>query len=180
MLDILTAPVRHSVNYTSPSKREFDLNVELTQANTQQRILRVLVGLTFTQNFDAASGAQDVQRVDGELGFGPDVVLAYAVNVAGLDNLGPTPTAQQINNQFTATMQYRGRKMGTIEWGPITLNGQTVETALFVYNDGTKDPLATVFGNTFLTAGSSTGMVTNALKAAAGTVKSAVAKVFQP
>ena len=180
MLDILTAPVRHSFDYMSPSKREFDLDVELTQASTQQRILRVLVGLTFAQNFDAASGAQDVQTVEGEFGFGPDVVLAYTVDVAGIDNLGPTPTAQEINNQFTATMQYRGRKMGTIEWGSITLNGQPVETALFVYNDGTKDPLATVFENTLLTANSSTGMVTNALKAATGTMKAAVAKVFQP
>lgn len=176
-LDILTAPIRHSVDYSSPSKREFDLDVELTKASTQQRILRFLVGLTFTQNFDAASGAGDVQTVEGELGFGPDVVLAYTVDVAGLDQLGTSPSPQDINNQFTAEMRYKGGKMGTIEWG--TLNGQT--DVLFVYNDGSKDLLATAFQNTYLIANSSSvGMVTLAMKTVAGKMKTAVAKVFQP
>ena len=176
-LDILTAPIRHSVDYSSPSKREFDLDVELTKASNQQRILRFLVGLTFTQNFDAASGAGDVQTVEGELGFGPDVVLAYTVDVAGLDQLGTSPSPQDINNQFTAEMRYKGGKMGTIEWG--TLNGQT--DVLFVYNDGSKDLLATAFQNTYLIADNSpVGMVTLAMKTVAGKMKTAVAKVFQP
>jgi hypothetical protein len=177
ILDILTAPIRHSVDYSSPSKREFDLDVELTKASTQQRILRFLVGLTFTRNFDAVSGAGDVQTVEGELGFGPDVVLAYTVDVAGLDQLGTSPSPQDINNQFTAEMRYKGGKMGTIEWG--TLNGQT--DVLFVYNDGSKDLLATAFQNTYLIADNSpVGMVTLAMKTVAGKMKTAVAKVFQP
>jgi hypothetical protein len=176
-LDILTAPIRHSVDYSSPSKREFDLDVELTKASNQQRILRFLVGLTFMQNFDAASGAGDVQTVEGELGFGPDVVLAYTVDVAGLDQLGTSPSPQDINNQFTATMRYRGSKMGTIEWG--TLNGQP--NALFVYNDGSKVLLKDAFGQTSTIANSSpVGMVTLAMKTVAGKMKTAVAKVFQP
>lgn len=173
MLDILTAPVLHSLDYASPSKREFDIDFELSKASTQQRILRVLVGLTFTQNFDAVSGLQGVKTLEGELGFGPDVTLAYTVDVAGIDNLGANPTPQEVNNQFTATVRYQGSKMGVIELGQ---NGP-----LFVYNDGTTDPLKTVFKGTFQTANSTpAGMVTNALKSATGTVKSAVTKVFQP
>jgi hypothetical protein len=177
MLDILTAPLRHTLDYESPSKREFDIDFELSKANTQERILRLLVGLTFTQNFDAASGAGDVQIVEGEIGFGPDVVLAYTVDVAGLDQLGTSPSPQEINNQFTATMRYRGSKMGVIEWG--TLNGQP--NALFVYNDGSKVLLASAFSQTSQIANSTpAGMVTLAMKTVAAKTKTAVTKVFQP
>jgi hypothetical protein len=111
------------------------------------------------------------------LGFGPDVVLAYTVDVAGLDQLGTSPSPQDINNQFTAEMRYKGGKMGTIEWG--TLNGQP--DALFVYNDGSKVLLKDAFGQTSTIANSSpVGMVTLAMKTVTGKVKAAAAKVFQP
>jgi hypothetical protein len=181
MLDILTVPLRHTFDFVSPSKREFDFDFELSQASTQDRVLRLLIGLTFTQNFDAVSGAQGVQQVDGEIGFGPDLTIAYTVDVEGVNNLGTNPSAQQINDEFDATVRYQGGRVGTIEWGQATVEGQTTETALLVYNDGTSDPLALAFANTFGTVNSTpVGMMGTAVKSAATSIQKAVAKVFQP
>jgi len=175
----LTAPQRHTFDFNSPSKREFDFDFELEKVSNQQRVLRFLIGVTLSEDFDAVSSTQSVQTLDGEIGFGPNLAVAYSVDVDGANNLGDNPSIQEINDQFDATVRYQGRKVGTIEWGRGTVDNTTTEMPLLVYNDGTSDPLAVAFANTVGAATSTGGMVTATAKSAAQTVKSAVAKMFE-
>lgn len=178
LLQILTAPQRHTFDFNSPSKREFDFDFELEKASNQQRVLRFLIGVTLSEDFDAVSSTQSVQTVDGEIGIGPNLTVAYSVDVDGANNLGDNPSIQEINDQFDATVRYQGRRVGTIEWGQTTVENTQIETALLVYNDGSRDPLATAFANTFGTVTSTGGMVTATVKSAADRMKRAVAKMF--
>lgn len=175
-LSILTAPQQHTFSLRSPSKKEFNFGFELKrQSGNGDRVVSVQVDATFKDNFDAVSGTQGVESLEGQVGFGPDVTVDYTVDVAGVEALGDNPSPSELNDEFTATMFYRGSRVGTLEL-------DEEDGVLLVYNDGsTKEPLADVFQQAYGSVQNSpVSAVTRAAKTAAGSVQKAVAKIFQP
>jgi len=175
-LSILTAPQQHTFSLRSPSKKEFNFGFELKrQSGAGDRVVSVQVDATFKDNFDAVSGTQGVESLEGQVGFGPDVTVDYTVDVAGVEALGDNPSPSELNDEFTATMFYQGGKVGTLEL-------DEEDGVLLVYNDGsTKEPLADVFQQAYGSVQNSpVSAVTRAAKTAAGSVQKAVAKIFQP
>lgn len=178
LLNVLTAPQKHTFKLNSASKREGEFSYELVRAANESRVFGLLIETTLTEDFDVATGADAVETVTGELGLGPDLDIEYMVDVAGAYSLGDNPSVQQVNDQFTAVVRYKGGKAGTIEWGEIGVNGQSVETALFVYNDGSKVVLGEAFASTVSVSGNSAAGMAFKLKSAVTSVRKAVAKVF--
>jgi hypothetical protein len=172
-LDILTAPHRHTYEWSSPSKQEFEFAVDLAEGD--RLVLGLLANVALKSDFDQVSGPQGIDELSGEINLGPDVTIDYTLQVDELAALSGDPTAEQVNNRISAMMKYRGQKMGDLRFGQ---NGP-----LLVYNDGTTEPLEQVFDNTLASlAGSSAGGVTNAITGAVTTatqtVRDAVSAVF--
>jgi len=172
-LEVLTAPHRHTYEWSSPSKQEFEFAVDL--AEDDRLVLGLLANVALKSDFDQVSGPQGIDELSGEISLGPDVTIDYTVQVDELTALDGDPTAEQVNNRISAMMKYKGQKVGDLRVGQ---NGP-----LLVYNDGTTEPLEQVFDNTLASlAGSSAGSVTNAITGAVTTatqtVRDAVSAVF--
>jgi hypothetical protein len=177
LLDVLTAPLAHTFMLDSPSKQNFNFSFEAVRDfGSGSRLLSLVVELSLAEDFDAATSAQAVETVEGELGLGANVTLDYSVDVAGAAALGPNPTVAEINNQFSATLRYQSSAIGNIEldqeMGPV-----------LVYSDGSKDPLAQVFGDTFGSASQApvpVGTVTQTVRSAIQSAANAVVTIFRP
>ena len=105
---------------------------------------------------------------------GPDVTIDYILQVDELAALGDDPSAQAVNDNLTATMQYRGRTVGDIkvteEDGPV-----------LVYNDGEEGPLEEAFDDTLsIFTPSGSGSVIAVMTTAADKVQAAASTVFRP
>ena len=175
-LEVLTVPHRHTYEWSSPSKREFEFAVDLSRAEGDRLVLGLLANVALKSDFDQVSGPQGIDELSGEISLGPDVTIDYTVQVDELTTLEGDPTAEQVNNRISAVMKYKGQKVGDLRFD--RENG-----ILLVYNDGTSEPLGQAFDNTLASlAGSSAGSVTNAVTGAvttaAQTVRDAVSAVF--
>jgi hypothetical protein len=174
LLSVLTAPQRHTVEWSSPSKQEFEFAFDLVKPeNDDQLVLGVSAAATLKNSFEDVSEAEDVDELAGALNLGPSVSIDYTLQVDDLAALGDDPSAQEVNDNFTATMMYQDQKLGDIEF--------TEEEPVLVYTNGDEVPLAQVFDNTFSTfASPGSGSVTAAMKTAADKVQNAVSTVFRP
>jgi hypothetical protein len=175
LLSVLTAPQRHTFEWASPSKQEFEFAFDLVEPEEDNRLVAgLLVTATLKNNFEEVTGAEDVDELAGTVRLGPDVTINYTLQVDELAVLGDDPSAQEVNDHLTATMQYRGQKVGDI---------QVTETdgPVLVYNDGEEVPLEEVFDDTIsLFEPSGTSSVTAVMKTAADRVRDAVSTVFRP
>lgn len=175
LLSVLTAPQRHTFEWSSPSKQEFEFAFDLVKPeNDDQLVLGLRAAATLKNDVEDVSGAEDIDEVTGAVNLGPNVTIDYTLQVDELAVLGKDPSAQEVNDNLTATMMYQGQKVGDIQLsedrGPV-----------LVYNDGEEEPLAQVFKNTFSTfTQSGSGSVTAAMKTAADRVRDAVSTVFRP
>jgi hypothetical protein len=178
-LSILTAPQQHTFAYSSASRSEFSLDFDLAEASSDDAILGILVNLTLNSDFDNVSGASGVDEASGAVDFGSDLTLDYTVDVDGVNSLGANPSADELNNEFTATFNFQGQKLGDIQIAEIEQNGQTTNTPVLVYNDGSREPLVQVFDDTFTAfSGSPAGTLASKATSAFDSVKDAVVGAF--
>ncbi|MEF8796663.1 MAG: hypothetical protein V5A48_09430 [Salinivenus sp.] len=175
LLRVLTAPQRHTFEWSSPSKQEFEFAFDLVEPANDNRLVAGL-GATATLRDDVenVSGAGDIDELSGTVRLGPDVTIDYTLQVDELAALGDDPSAQAVNDNLAATMQYRGRTVGDIkvteEDGPV-----------LVYNDGEEVPLEEAFDDTLsIFTPSGSGSVIAVMTTAADKVQAAVSTVFRP
>lgn len=174
MLGVLTAPQRHTFEWSSASTQDFTFAYDLVKpGNDNQLVLGLLATASLKNDVEEVTDAEDVDELAGAVNLGPNVTIDYTLQVDELTALGDDPSAQEVNDNLTATMRYQGQKVGDIRF--------TEEEPVFVYTDGEEVPLAQVFDNTFssLTA-TGAGSVTAAMKTAADRVRDAVSTVFRP
>jgi hypothetical protein len=175
LLSVLTAPQRHTFEWSSPSKQEFEFAFDLVEPeNDNQLVLGLLATATLKTDVEDVSDVEDVDELAGAVSLGPNVTIDYTLQIDDLAALGDDPSPQEVNDNLAATMRYQGQKVGDIELredrGPV-----------LVYNDGEEEPLAQVFENTVSTFTSTgSGSVTAAMKTAADRVRDAVSTVFRP
>lgn len=160
-LNVLTLPHRHNFALSSGSRSQFEFEFDLNREDDDTQVFGLLVDATLLNNFDQLSGddAEEVfDNLSGSLDYGPNVTVDYDVNVSGLASFDD-PSAQQINDNFSATMNYQGQKVGDIVYEEdveieIGNTGESFQTDTFVlvYENGDREPLQEVFQNTTSTS----------------------------
>lgn len=175
LLSVLTAPQRHTFEWSSPSKQEFEFAFDLVKPADDNRLVAgLVVTATLRDDFENVSGAEDIDELSGTVSLGPDVTIDYTLQVDELAALGDDPSVQEVNDTFTATMAFQGRKIGDIK---VTEEGGPV----LVYNDGEEVPLEEAFDDTLsILTSSGSGSVIAAMKTAADKVRAAASTVFRP
>lgn len=184
LLKVLTAPHFHTFQLDSPSKDQFNVEFDLERGEGSEKVLGLLVEAALTDNFDNLSEDADIgEAVDelaGNVELGSDATIDYTVNVSGVASLSDDPSVDEINNQFSATVNIGGQKAGDIKFAEVTQNGITRIVPVIVYPNGDQEPLREAFSSTFETlSSSSTVGFESAIKSATRSVKDAVSQVFR-
>ncbi|PSQ97474.1 MAG: hypothetical protein BRD55_02515 [Bacteroidetes bacterium SW_9_63_38] len=187
LLKALTTPQFHTFDYESTSKKDFSFDFTLKKDNGNGDLaLGILINATLTKNFDNISSTDTgalVDKLSGDLDLGPRLTLDYEFDVDGLNDLGESPSVDDVNSNFAVTVKVDGDKAGTIKVAKITqeINGQQFESRELVveYNDGSKEAVNEAFPSASSTLSGSTS---TSFSKAAGSIqsmaKSALLSVF--
>lgn len=175
LLSVLTAPQRHTFEWSSPSKQEFEFAFDLVKPENDDPLVAGLAATAILKDdFENVSGAEDVDELSGTVSLGPNVTIDYTLQVDELAALGDDPSTQEVNDNLTATMMYQDQPIGDI-------NVTEQDGPALVYNDGTEVPLGEIFDDTrSIFAQPESGSVTAVMKTAADKVQEAVSTVFRP
>jgi hypothetical protein len=183
LLKILTAPQFHTVQLDSPSKDQFNVEFDLEKGGEGgEKVFGLIADATLTSDFNDVSEIDGIDELAGSIELGPNVTIDYTIDVDGADNLPDDPSAEEINNQFSASVFVNERKAGDIEFAEITEGEETGTLPVFVYPDGEEVLLQNAFRNTFSTIlGTGVGDVDFATtaKSAARSVKDALGQLLQ-
>lgn len=151
-VEILTAPLLHTFELSSPSATQFNFSFGLENEANGNLVMGFSADVALNNDDYDDLDAQDVDEVSGNVDLNSEVTIAYTLDVDDLAALGEDPSPQEINNELeNASILFDGEEVATLEFGTTTVDvpggGETeVETLLVVYNDGSEDPFSEVFG----------------------------------
>lgn len=185
LLKVLTDPHFHTVQLDSPSKDQFNVAFDLEkEGEGGETVLGLRAEATLTDDFDTVADDVDVgagiDELAGTIELGPDATIDYTIDGSGTAGLLADPSLEEINNQFSATVNVGGEKAGDIKFAETTQNGVTRIIPVIVYPNGDQEPLRQVFSGTVETlSGPSTGGIGEAITSMSRSVRNAVLRVVQ-
>lgn len=178
-LAALTDPLRHDLEFSSASKKEFTIDFSLERDGSLA--FGVLATTTLTQNFDniTSGGAEEIiDELSGDVDLNSNLKLEYDIDVndfLALDDGQSSPSVQELNDELSVVAKVNGDNAGRIIFAQevsIPEQQQFSDPELvFEYPGGSKEPLQSAFSSSSdFTSNSKTGGPLDTIKRVVSTI----------